>query len=38
MAIAADHAVADNTLPVFDLDDVDAIADFIEATVGLSRK
>jgi len=38
MAIAADHAVADNTLPVFDLDDVDTIADFIEATVGLSRK
>ena len=38
MAIAADHAVADNTLPVFDLDDVASIADFIETTVGLSRK
>jgi molybdopterin-guanine dinucleotide biosynthesis protein B len=38
MAIAADHAVADNTLPVFDLDDVTSIADFIETTVGLSRK
>ncbi len=38
MAIAADHAVADNTLPVFDLDDVATIADFIETTVGLSRK
>ena len=38
VAIAADHAVADEALPVFDLDDVDAIADFIEAAVGLSRK
>ena len=38
MAIAADHAVADDTLPVFDLDDVASIADFIETTVGLSRK
>ncbi len=38
MAIAADHAVADNTLPVFDLDDVASIADFIETTVGLSQK
>jgi molybdopterin-guanine dinucleotide biosynthesis adapter protein len=38
MAIAADHAVGDNTLPVFDLDDVASIADFIETTVGLLRK
>ncbi|QRM55700.1 molybdopterin-guanine dinucleotide biosynthesis protein B [Sinorhizobium sp. BG8] len=36
-AIAADHQVEDTTLPVFDLDDTDAIADFIEKTVGLER-
>lgn len=33
IAIAADHAVADTALPVFSLDDVVAIADFIERTV-----
>ncbi|MEP9388378.1 molybdopterin-guanine dinucleotide biosynthesis protein B [Mesorhizobium sp. KR9-304] len=38
MAIAADHAVADSTLPVFGLDDIAAIADFIENAVGLDRK
>ncbi len=35
VAIAADHAVADADLPVFDLDDTAAIADFIVATVKL---
>ena len=35
VAIAADHAVADTDLPVFDLDDTTAIADFIVATVKL---
>jgi molybdopterin-guanine dinucleotide biosynthesis protein B len=34
-AIAADHPVADTTLPVFDLDDTVAIANFIADTVGL---
>ncbi|CVI62088.1 MULTISPECIES: molybdopterin-guanine dinucleotide biosynthesis protein B [Agrobacterium] len=38
IAIAADHDVADTTLPVFDLDDTGAIADFIEKTVGLVRQ
>ncbi|MGG7517584.1 molybdopterin-guanine dinucleotide biosynthesis protein B [Allorhizobium undicola] len=33
LAIAADHAVAACSLPVFDLDDTDAIADFIEKAV-----
>lgn len=37
VAVAADHPQADETLPVFDLDDVDAIADFIEAAAGLTR-
>ena len=36
-AIAADHAVTDTALPVFDLDDTGAIADFIETTVELVR-
>jgi molybdopterin-guanine dinucleotide biosynthesis protein B len=35
VAIAADHPVTDETLPVFDLDNTNAIADFIVATVGL---
>ncbi|MCA1493520.1 molybdopterin-guanine dinucleotide biosynthesis protein B [Sinorhizobium alkalisoli] len=35
VAIAADHLVADSPLPVFDLDDTAAIADFIEQTTGL---
>jgi molybdopterin-guanine dinucleotide biosynthesis adapter protein len=33
-AIAADHAVDDTSLPVFDLDDTIAIADFILARLG----
>lgn len=35
IAIAADHRVEDTTLPVFDLDDVKSIADFIVGTTGL---
>lgn len=38
VAIAADHPTDANTLPVFALDDVPAIADFIEAVTGLSRR
>ncbi len=37
VAIAADHLVTDAALPVFDLDDTGAIADFVVATLGLSR-
>ena len=36
-AIAADHPVPDTTLPVFDLDDTNAIADFVVAVTGLGR-
>ncbi|MGO7422519.1 molybdopterin-guanine dinucleotide biosynthesis protein B, partial [Rhizobium ruizarguesonis] len=36
-AIAADHAVTDTALPVFDLYDTGAIADFIADIVGLGR-
>ena len=36
VAIAADHGLADENLPVFDLDDVEAIADLVEAVTGLS--
>src|SRR5690606_28297012 len=36
-AIAADHAVADTTLPVFDLDDTATIADFVVAVTGLAK-
>lgn len=35
VAIAADHPVADTELPVFDLNDVKAIADFVEKITGL---
>lgn len=38
VAIAADHAVTDTDLPVFDLDDTIAIADFIVATVNLPER
>lgn len=34
-AIAADHPITDSTLPVFDLDDTGAIADFVIAMTGL---
>ena len=37
-AIASDHPVEGETLPVFGLDDVGAIADFIENATGLSGK
>lgn len=35
VAIAADHPATDSALPVFDLDDTGAIADFIAGIVGL---
>jgi molybdopterin-guanine dinucleotide biosynthesis protein B len=35
VAVAADHPVEGETVPVFDLDDVAGIADFIEQAVGL---
>lgn len=35
VAIAADHKIVGDTLPVFDLDDTKAIADFIARFVGL---
>jgi molybdopterin-guanine dinucleotide biosynthesis protein B len=35
VAIAADHPVTDTDLPVFDLDDTTAIADFIAHVTGL---
>jgi molybdopterin-guanine dinucleotide biosynthesis protein B len=35
VAIAADFPVEDEHLPVFGLDDVEAIADFVERTTGL---
>ena len=37
VAIAADHAVDDCALPAFDLNDIGAIADFVEAHVGLKK-
>ena len=37
VAIAADHETASGGLPVFDIDAVQAIADFVEATTGLSK-
>ena len=37
VAIAADHAIENPGLPVFDLDDTEAIADFIETHCGLLR-
>ena len=36
IAIAADHRVTDARVPVFDLDDVTAIADFIAERLGLA--
>ena len=36
-AIAADHPVDGSNLPVFDLDDTQAIADFVERITGLSQ-
>ncbi|WP_075288991.1 molybdopterin-guanine dinucleotide biosynthesis protein B [Pararhizobium arenae] len=37
LAIAADHAVTDTTLAVFDLDDTESIADFVERVTGLQN-
>ena len=38
VAIAADHPVPGETLPVFLLDDIASIADFIERASGMSRE
>ncbi len=38
VAIAADHPVAGEAVPVFSLDDVAAIADFVEALCKLERR
>ncbi|MEP7454880.1 molybdopterin-guanine dinucleotide biosynthesis protein B [Phyllobacterium sp. SB3] len=35
VAVASDHALADETVPVFDLDDVAGLADMIERETGL---
>ncbi|RWA64248.1 molybdopterin-guanine dinucleotide biosynthesis protein B [Mesorhizobium sp.] len=37
VAIAADFAAEAGSLPVFDLDDVESIADFVEGVAGLRR-
>ncbi|MFI0846277.1 molybdopterin-guanine dinucleotide biosynthesis protein B [Mesorhizobium sp. IMUNJ 23232] len=37
VAIAADHPADGGGLPVFDLNEVGAIADFVETTTGLAR-
>ena len=37
VAIAADFAIAGESLPVFNLDDTKSIADFIERATGLTR-
>lgn len=37
LAVAADHALPEETLPVFDLDDVSAMTDFIQDHLGLKR-
>ncbi len=36
LAIAADHAVPDSALPIFGLDEIGPIADFIESATGLT--
>lgn len=38
VAIAADHPVAGEAVPVFALDDIRAIADFVEAQSGLKKR
>jgi molybdopterin-guanine dinucleotide biosynthesis protein B len=35
LAVAADHAIPDETLPVYDLDDVSGLADFITSHLSL---
>ncbi len=37
LAIAADHALPGERLPVFDINDISAIADFIEKATGLAK-
>jgi len=37
LAVAADHPLPDETLPVFDLNDIGGMADFIAQTVGLAE-
>ncbi|MEJ8474114.1 molybdopterin-guanine dinucleotide biosynthesis protein B [Roseibium algae] len=37
IAIASDHALANESLPVFDLNDIPAVADFIAAHTGLKE-
>jgi len=38
IAVASDHAIADETLPVFQIDDIAAIADFIAGRLGLASR
>lgn len=38
VAIASDHEVDDHGRPVFDIDDIPAIADFVETCLGLARR
>ncbi len=38
VAVAADHALPDEKLPVFDLDDISAMADFIEVRLDVKRQ
>jgi molybdopterin-guanine dinucleotide biosynthesis protein B len=38
VAIAADHEVAETTLPLFALDNVTAIADFVEVQMGMAAE
>ncbi|MEM9635678.1 MAG: molybdopterin-guanine dinucleotide biosynthesis protein B [Pseudomonadota bacterium] len=38
LAVAADHELPDETLPVFDLNDVSSMANFIQEYLGLVRK
>jgi molybdopterin-guanine dinucleotide biosynthesis protein B len=38
LAIAADHAVPDSALPIFGLDEIGPIANFIESATGLTGK
>lgn len=37
LGVAADHTLPGETLPVFDLNDIAAIADFIEQATGLAK-
>jgi molybdopterin-guanine dinucleotide biosynthesis protein B len=37
VAIASDHPITDETMPVYDLDDIIGLSDLIEREMGLSR-